>query len=77
MTESDDFDFISDTDSLNGVRFTIGQSVIPEIIYTVEDDGQDHRVTVSWNEKEHLHFAELERRPASCQNLPMRARTQG
>ena len=54
MAESDDFDFINDTNSLNGVRFTIGQSVIPEIIYTVEDDGQDHRVSVSWNEKEHL-----------------------
>ena len=54
MTESDDFDFINDTNSLNGIRFTIGQSVIPEIIYTVEDDGQDHRVTVAWNEKEHL-----------------------
>lgn len=54
MAESDDFDFINDTNSLNGIRFTIGQSVIPEIIYTVEDDGQDHKVTVAWNEKEHL-----------------------
>ncbi len=54
MAESDDFDFINDTNSLNGIRFTIGQSVIPEIIYTIEDDGQDHKVTVAWNEKEHL-----------------------
>ena len=54
MAESGDFDFINDTDSLNGVRFTIGLSTIPNIIYTIEDDGQDHRVTVSWNEKEHL-----------------------